>query len=259
MSIPKMPVLFIGHGSPMNAIQDNRYTADLRAMALELPLPKAILVVSAHWLTEGTWVTSGARPPQIYDFYGFPEELYQLIYSPAGSPECAARVCTLKGNGPIRPDERRGIDHAGWAVVKHLYPQADIPLLELSLDVRRTPAEHYRLGQSLLPLREEGILVIGSGNIVHNLRLVSFDEDAPIFPWAQEFDARVSQCLASGRHQELIEYASWGPIARQAVPTDEHYLPMLYAAALQQEGESLVFFHESLQNASISMRCFRIG
>lgn len=259
MLTPTMPVLFVGHGSPMNAIGENRYTADLHAVARQLPLPKAILVVSAHWLTEGTWVTSGAQPPQMYDFYGFPEALYRLAYRPPGSPGCAAQVCALDADKPIGADARRGIDHAGWAVVKHLYPQADVPLLELSLDVHRTPAEHYRLGQSLLPLRQQGILVIGSGNIVHNLRSISFDENAAPYPWAQEFDAHVSECLDAGRHQKLIEYTAWGPLARQAVPTNEHYLPMLYAAALQQEGEALTFFHASLQNASISMRCFKIG
>jgi 4,5-DOPA dioxygenase extradiol len=254
----KMPALFIGHGSPMNMIEDNAFTRSLVRLGRELPRPQAILVVSAHWLTEGVFVTCAAQPEMIYDFYGFPEELYRVRYPAPGAPEVAQRLTQNAHQPPIRCGEW-GLDHAAYSVLKWLYPQADIPVIELSLDIARPPQYHYDLGLRLAPLREQGVLIIGSGNLVHNLRVVNPDPDARPYEWAVQFDEAAKADLLARRHEKLINYAHYGRIAALAIPTNEHYLPMLYALALQTEGEPLTFTHEGLQNGSISMRCFRIG
>lgn len=258
MPTEKMPVLFVGHGSPMNAISSNRFTSDMKKIALSIPVPRAILVISAHWLTRGTRITSGPEPEQIYDFYGFPEELYKIVYRPPGSPETAALICDLAEGITVDPDEERGIDHAAWAVLNHIFPGADIPVLELSLDMNISPEVHYKTGYALSELRENGILIIGSGNIVHNLVIMDYYEGAEPYAWAVEFDEKIKRFLLEDNHSDLIEYDKMGKIAKYAVPTNEHYIPMLYAAALKQKGESVEFFHESIQHGSISMRSFII-
>jgi len=258
MSTERMPAVFIGHGSPMNAIHKNEFTEDLKKMAASIPEPEAILVVTAHWLTQGTRITSGENPEQIFDFYGFPEELYKIRYQPSGSPEIAAMIKGAVQGVIISPDEDRGIDHAAWAVLRHIYPDENIPVLELSLDMNASPELHYSIGRSLSVLRDKGILIIGSGNIVHNLQVMEYYEGVDPQIWAVEFDERIKKCLLEDNHAELIGYEKWGKISKYAAPTDEHYNPMLYTAALKQDGESIEFIHESIQHGSISMRTFII-
>ena len=254
----KMPVLFIGHGSPMNIIADNTYTRSIQDLGRTLPRPAAVLVISAHWQTRGSFVTAAANPPTIYDFFGFPPALYRVKYETAGSPSIAERVRQVSQNR-ILPDGTRGIDHAAWAVLKHMYPAADIPVLEMSLDVNLSPTEHYALGRKLEPLRQEGVLIMGSGNLVHNLSRINFDSMyGEQYDWAQRFDNLMAELLQKRQHDLLIEYEAL-PDNRLAIPTDEHYLPMLYAAALQGAEEALRFSCADIQNGSISMRSFVIG
>ena len=252
----RLPALFIGHGSPLNIVADNGYTRDLEALAAGLPRPAAILVVSAHWLTKGTAVGADERNLTIYDFFGFPDELYEKKYPAPGSPAVAARVCALSG-GRVAPMER-GLDHAAWAPLIRMYPAAAVPVLELSLDVSAPAADHYALGRRLAPLRDEGVLIVGSGNIVHNLSTVDWDDDAPVVAWAAEFDAWVAGCVAERRHDDLIGYLEH-PLGRMAAPTADHYLPLLYALAAQAEGDEALTVHEGIQNGTVSMRCLQIG
>ena len=260
-----MPVLFMGHGSPMNIVLKNSYTQSLIKAAKELSKPKAILVISAHWLTNGTYVTCTEKPKTIYDFYGFPDELYKLNYPSPGSPENAQLVTkTVKMTKVMCGNW--GLDHAAWAVLKHMYPAADFPVFEMSLDYspynswKPKPLEfHYKLGSELAPLREKGVLIIGSGNIVHNLGLIDHDIDAKPFEWAVKFDEIVKQRLVSGNHKELINYPELGKGAPFAIPTQDHYLPMIYALGLQRKGDTLKFIHEGFQHGSVSMRAFQIG
>ncbi len=260
-----MPVLFIGHGSPMNIILKNSYTDSLIAAAKELPKPKAILVISAHWLTNGTYVTCINKPRTIYDFYGFPHALYQLSYPSPGSPEDAEFTIKITKSTKVKCGDW-GLDHAAWAVLKHMYPNAEIPVFEMSLDYspynswNPKPIEfHYKLASELAPLREKGVLIIGSGNIVHNLGIIDFDIDAEPIDWAAKFDNKVKQCLLSRDHKSLIDYLNLGKEALYAVPTLDHYLPMIYAIGLQKKEETIKFIHEGFQHGSVSMRCFQIG
>ncbi|MDF2569034.1 MAG: ygiD [Sporomusa sp.] len=253
----KMPALFIGHGSPINIIEDNSYTRSLIELGKNLPKPEAILVVSAHWQTKGTYITCSLAPETIYDFYGFPDELYEITYNSPGAPEKAALVQETTSQG-IRGDYDRGIDHAAWAVLKHMYPNADIPVMEMSLDVMKLPRDHYELGRKLVSLRNQGILIIGSGNIVHNLSRINFSHlYGDSYSWAVEFDKQIADALVNRDHSKLIDYDKL-PYATAAVPTNEHYLPMLYAAALQEEQDLLHFTCTDMQNGSISMRSFVI-
>lgn len=258
MSHDRMPALFIGHGSPMNALHKNEFTAALGKLSSTFPEPEAILVVTAHWLTQGTRITSSKNPEQIYDFYGFPEELYAVKYQPPGSPAIAAMIKGYVNGVTITVDEDRGIDHAAWAVLKHIYPDEKIPVLELSLDMNVSPDIHYGIGRSLSVIRDRGILVIGSGNIVHNLQVMEYYEGVEPHDRAVEFDERVKKYMLENNHTELIEYEKWGNISRYAAPTDEHYIPMLYSAALKEDGESVNFIYESILHGSISMRSFII-
>ena len=263
---PKMPVLFIGHGSPMNIISQNSYTESLVKLANELPLPRAIMVVSAHWLTDGTQVGCMPKPRTIHDFYGFPDELYRIRYASPGSPECAELVSKLVHSVQIKCDMGWGLDHASWAVLKHMYPKADIPVFEMSLHYSFNEwhplplTYHYNLASEMSELRRNGILIIGSGNIVHNLGLIDFDDtNARPYDWAVEFDEKVKANLISHNHEELINFQKIGQSSRLSVPTLDHYLPMIYAIALQEKNEPLTFTHEGFQNGSVSMRGFRIG
>jgi 4,5-DOPA dioxygenase extradiol len=262
----KMPVLFIGHGSPMNIILDNDFTMSLKAWGKRLPRPRAIMVVSAHWLTSGTRVGCMDRPRTIHDFYGFPDELYRLSYPSPGAPDEAQFITTAVKKAAVACDRAWGLDHASWAVLKHLYPEADIPVFELSLDYtwndwHPKPVQyHYDLARELSGLRDRGVLVIGSGNIVHNLGMLDWENmDAAPFDWSREFDEGVKQHLLSGNHRDLIHYLSLGAASSLAVPTLDHYLPVIYAIALQEKNEPLTFIHEGFQYGSISMRCFQIG
>lgn len=261
-----MPVLFVGHGSPMNIVSQNSYTEDIAKAGAELPKPKAILVVSAHWLTKGTHVGCMEKPRTIYDFYGFPEELYKIRYSCPGAPKEAEILIRTAKTEKVRCNNEWGLDHAAWAVLKHMYPNADVPVFEMSLDYSpyndwrpKSLEHHYRLASDLAPLREKGVLIIGSGNIVHNLGLIEYDSDAKSPEWAVKFDEKVKRNLINRKHDALLNYLDLGQEARYAVPTLDHYLPMIYAIALQQKDEPLRFIHEGFQNGSVSMRAFQIG
>ena len=248
-----MPAVFIGHGSPLNIVLENAFTASLRNLGQMLPQPRAVLVVSAHWLTDGTYLTVAAQPDLIYDFQGFPEVLYRERYDCPGAPELAEILAEAAG---VRHDARRGLDHAAWAILKHIYPRADRPVAELSLDYRQPPAYHWELGRRLASLRQKGILVIGSGNIVHNLRLADFaNMEAEPYDWALDFDRETQNLLERRDDVALVDRAG----ASKAVPTNEHYLPLLYVLGMTGADEPLRSLHASFQNKSISMRSFLIG
>jgi len=263
----KMPVLFIGHGSPINIMLKNDFTGSLAALGRNLPRPTAVMVISAHWLTNGaTYVGCMTKPRTIYDFYGFPDELYQMDYASPGSPGDAKFVTELIKKAPVKCNNTWGLDHAAWAILKHIYPIADIPVFEMSLNYsfnewRPKPIKyHYDLASELVELRKRGVLIIGSGNIVHNLGLIDFKAmGAKPYDWAVEFDEEVKSNLLSGNHKDLIDYRTMGKAASLAVPTLDHYLPMIYAIALQEKDDSLRFIFEGFQYASVSMRCFQIG
>ncbi len=255
---PLAPALFLGHGSPMNILHDNAFTRSLHALGASLPPPTAALVVSAHWLTRGdSRVAVSPHPTTIHDFGGFPAELYQLTYPAPGSPEMAQRVVSQVQSIRIHEDHEMGLDHGAWSVLRHLWPSASVPVFQLSIDYSKAPDFHYKLGQELRSLRERGLMLIGSGNIVHNLRRLDWhDEQAAPFDWAREFDTWVKDRLSAGDHQALIAYESQGASARAAVPTNDHYLPMLYTLGALAKNEAVRFTHESFQHGSISMRCF---
>lgn len=248
----RMPALFIGHGSPMNAVEDNAYSRAWAGLGAELSRPRAILCVSAHWETQGTRVTAMPSPRTIHDFSGFPEVLNRMEYRAPGSPELAETVRRLVGSTPVAPDETWGLDHGAWAVLCRMYPNADIPIVQLSLDRALPPRRHYEIGRELAPLRDQGVLVVGSGNMVHNLRLMEWSERG--FDWADRFDARLRDLLVKRAHDALIDYEALGPDARRAIPTSEHYLPLLYILALQGADERPRFFAEGVTLGSISMR-----
>jgi 4,5-DOPA dioxygenase extradiol len=262
----KMPVLFLGHGSPMNAVLKNDFTLSLANLGKELPKPKAIMVISAHWLTSGTRLTCNDKPETIHDFYGFPNELYRIKYPSPGAPEYARMVERWVRKAQVSCDPGWGLDHAAWSVLHHMYPKADIPVFEMSLDYSfgewhpRPVQYHYELAKELFAMREKGVLIVGSGNIVHNLRSVDFENvDAKPYDWAVEFDEKVKSSLLSGNHEKLINYQSLSKNAQMAAPTLDHYLPMIYAVALQEKNERIKFIYEGIQNGSVSMRCFQIG
>ncbi len=257
MPSPRMPVLFMGHGSPMNAIEDNDFSRGWIEAAKAIPRPKAILCISAHWETRGLGVTAMGKPPTIHDFGGFPPELYAMQYPAPGSPEVARRVGELIHSAPVIPDQRWGLDHGTWSVLCRMYPEADIPVVQLSLDRTQESPFHYQLGQELRPLREEGVLIVGSGNIVHNLRLISWDGEP--FDWAVDFDRRVKDWILSGNHDPIIHYEKQDRAAELAINSAEHYLPLLYVLGAMQPGEPVSFFNEQVFAGSLSMRCVRSG
>ena len=254
----KMPVVFVGHGSPMNVVSDNDFTRSLVDLGRELARPKAIMVISAHWLTSGTFVTCDRTPKTIHDFYGFPEELYLKQYPAPGSPEVADRVIQIVKKPGISCGDW-GLDHASWLILKHMYPKADVPTFEMSLDYTKSAQYHYDWASQLAPLREEGILIIGSGNLVHNIRAAQPDIDAEPYDWAVEFDEIVKENLINRYHQNLIDYPKYGRLSSLAIPTNDHYLPMIYAIALQEQNEPITFVYEGFQHSAASMRCFKIG
>ncbi|MEO8002950.1 MAG: 4,5-DOPA dioxygenase extradiol [Arenimonas sp.] len=252
-----MPALFIGHGSPMNTIEDNEFSRSWLKLGQTLPKPKAILCISAHWETMGASVTASPNPETIHDFYGFPKALFDVQYPAPGSPELANQIANLMNGEKINLDMERGLDHGTWSVLHPMYPAADIPVLQLSLDRTRSTEAHYELAKKLRPLREQGVLIIGSGNIVHNLRVFDFEQTKP-YDWATVFDQMVKNCILQKDHAALCNYPLFGQMAALSIPTAEHYLPLLYALAQQQDDDSLVFFNEEVLS-SISMRSLRIG
>jgi 4,5-DOPA dioxygenase extradiol len=255
-----LPALFLGHGSPLNAIGDNTWTRAWRALGQTLPLPRAILAISAHWYVPGTAVTAMTAPRTIHDFGGFPRELYAARYAAPGAPALAQRVATLLAPLPVGLDQTWGLDHGTWAVLCHVYPNADVPVVQLSIDARRPPRFHYELGTRLRALREEGILILGSGDIVHNLR--EFAREAPAqapYPWALRIESRVRGHLAAGEHDALVDYAALGADALRAVPTPEHYLPLLYVMGSSTPGEAVSFPVQGMDGGSVSMLAVQFG
>lgn len=255
----KLPVLFISHGNPMNAISNNSYTEAIRKLAKEIERPKAIMVISSHWKTKGTFITCEDQPKQIYDFYGFPQELYDVKYSPKGAKEYAELVIKELDNENIKGITSWGLDHAAWAILTHMYPNADIPVFEMSLNALENEEYHYELGKKLSKLREKGILIIASGNIVHNLEKMNHDINSKPFDWAVEFDEYIAESLMNMKHGQLIQYKKVGIAAKLSVPTDEHYVPLLYIAGLQEENDEVKYVYEGIQHGSMSMRCMQIG
>ena len=254
------PAMFIGHGSPMNIIRDNTFTRKLRDLGSREPTPAVVLVVSAHWLTRGeTRVSVNPAPKTIYDFGGFPRDLYEVSYLAPGSPDRAREVVANVKSVQVHEDHEMGLDHGAWSILRHLWPEAKVPVFQLSMDFSRPPSFHYELGKELRSLRERGLMILGSGNIVHNLRTLDWQhEEGPPFDWAAEFDDWSKTQLETRNHAALQDYLHQGPAARMAVPTNDHYLPMLYTLGVQGKDEQVRFTHESFQHGSISMRCFEL-
>ena len=249
----RQPAVFFGHGSPMLTLEDNRYTRAWRALGAAMPKPKAILCVSAHWFTRGSAVTAMRAPKTIHDFGGFPRALFDVRYPAPGDPALAARVAELLAPVEVVQDESWGLDHGAWTVLRHAFPDADVPVVQLSIDATQPPDWHYDLGERLAPLRDEGVLVAGSGNVVHNLGLMRRGDGVPAFDWAVRFNDRIRASLAAKERAGLTGYAAQGDDARLSVPTPEHYLPIVYVAALAREDETLSFAIDGIENGSLGM------
>jgi 4,5-DOPA dioxygenase extradiol len=258
----KMPVLFLGHGSPMNAIEENEFVTGFRTIGKALPKPHAILCVSAHWETGGTYVTAMEKPKTIHDFGGFPEALYQVQYPAPGSPELAKETIGIVTKTQVGLDEKWGLDHGCWSVVKHLYPAADVPVVQMSLDRYQTPQYHYELAKELALLRDRGILIIGSGNMVHNLGMVAWDklnDDEYSYDWAIEASEQMKKWILDGDHQSLIDYPKQGKAFDLSIPTPEHFLPLLYTLALKEGNEKVSIFNDKAIAGSLTMTSVKIG
>ena len=252
----KMPVLFLGHGSPMNAIEENQFVAGFRDLAKSLPQPNAILCISAHWYTKGTKLTAMEMPKTIHDFGGFPQELFEVQYPAKGSPELALETKELLLPTEVELDDTWGLDHGAWSVIKHLYPEANIPVIQLSIDYSKPPEYHFELAKQLSDLRYKGILIVGSGNIVHNLRLVdypNFDKDNYGYDWAIEAREVVNNYLLDGNFKPLLEYEKQSKALRLAIPTPEHFLPLIYTLGLKDKKDKLHLFNDKLVAGSLSM------
>jgi 4,5-DOPA dioxygenase extradiol len=255
-STDKMPVLFLGHGSPMNAIEENEFVTGFRNVAKGIHKPQAILCVSAHWETRGTFVTAMEKPRTIHDFGGFPKALFDVQYPAPGSPDLARETKNLVRKTTVGLDDRWGLDHGAWSVVKHLYPNADVPVVQMSLDINQTPQYHYELAKEIASLRDKGVLIIGSGNMVHNLRMVAWDklnDDAYGYDWAIEASDKMKKHILSGDHNALINFQSQGKVFDLAIPTPEHYLPLLYTLALKEENENVKLFNDKPVGGSLTM------
>lgn len=257
---PRMPVLFIGHGSPMNAIDDNAYTRTLSALGKSLPRPRAILVISAHWMTEGSWVTEMPKPKTIHDFYGFPSALFDVQYPAPGSPEIAKLVRDTVVDPKVYADtEMWGLDHGTWSVLRHMYPEADVPVLQLSLYLEQPTEYHVNLGKELAKLRDKGVLILGSGNLVHNLRTIRWEPDPKPYDWALEFDEWLKQKLSDRDFNAVLHDFHKSEAGQLSIPTMEHYLPLHYILGAAHSTDELKFEYEELQNGSISMRSFSLS
>lgn len=256
----KMPVLFLGHGSPMNAIEENEFVSAFRKLGKELVRPNAILCISAHWETKGTFVTAMQNPPTIHDFGGFPQALFDVQYPAAGSPELAQETKRIITKTEIGLDDKWGLDHGAWSVIRHLYPNADIPVIQMSIDYSQPARYHYELAKELNSLRHKGVLIIGSGNIVHNLRMVAWRRlnEEFAFDWAIEANEKMKSHILSGDHQKLIDFRSQGKAFDLAIPTPEHYLPLLYTLALKEGNEKITFFNDKAVGGSLTMTSLKI-
>ena len=255
-----MPAVFFGHGNPMNALLENEYTRGWARIGNSIPRPKAVLSISAHWYLPATLVTANERQRTIHDFGGFPQKLYEFQYPAQGAPELAERVCDLLAPVQVGLDYRWGLDHGTWAVLCHVFPDANVPVIQLSIDESKPAEYHYEIGRRLAPLRDEGVLIAGSGNIVHNLHAYAWGkEEVSPYEWGLNFENLVRECVLSGNHEPLINYESLGRDAMLSAPTPDHYLPLLYILGMQKEGEPIDFPVEGFDGGSVSMLSIRIG
>jgi len=258
----KMPVLFIGHGSPMNGIETNKFSQTWLKLAKEIPVPKAVLCISAHWLTKGTHVTAMVKPKTIHDFGGFPQALFDVQYPAPGNPELAAETKKIVSSTDVGLDHDWGLDHGTWSVVRQMYPLANIPVLQLSIDYNRPAQYHYDLAKQLSSLRKKGVLIIGSGNMVHNLGMVDFsrlNETDYGFDWAIEMNQKFKTKILNRDHASLIDWKSMGKAAELAIPTPDHYYPLIYTLALQDKNESALFFNDNAVGGSLTMTSVKFG
>ncbi len=258
----KMPMLFLGHGSPMNAIEENEFVDGFRNIGKTIPKPEAILCISAHWETRGTFVTAMERPKTIHDFGGFPKALFDVQYPAPGNPELAEKAKKLVTTANVESDFNWGLDHGAWSVIKHLYPNADVPVVQMSIDQYQAPKYHYDIMKELSQLRKKGVLIIGSGNMVHNLRMVAwdkFDADNYAFDWALEAGGKMKEFIMNGDHKSLINYKSNGKAFELAIPTPEHYLPLLYVLSLQEKNDDVLLFNDKAVAGSLTMTSVKIG
>lgn len=258
----KLPTLFIGHGSPMNGIEDNEFSQTWKKFGSEIPKPKAVLVISAHWLTNGTKITAMEKPKTIHDFGGFPQALFDVQYPAKGDPELATASSKLIKSTQVELDHDWGLDHGTWTVVRHMYPNADIPVLQLSIDYNKPAQYHYDLAKQLSALRKKGILLIGSGNMVHNLRMIAWDklnESNYGYDWAIEMNSIFKEKIQSGDVKSLIAYEKLGANAKLAIPTPDHYFPLLYNLGLQDENDSIRFFNDKSVGGSLTMTSVKFG
>lgn len=261
-STAKMPVLFLGHGSPMNAIEENEFVTGFRKVGTEITKPNAILCVSAHWETRGTYVTAMPSPRTIHDFGGFPPDLFAVQYPAPGSPELAEETRRLITQTNVEADNKWGLDHGAWSVIKHMYPDADVPVIQLSLDYRQSPQYHYDLAKQLASLRQKGVLIIGSGNLVHNLRMVAWDKlnvSGFGYDWAIEADTKMKKFILDDNHDALINYGKLGDAVRLSIPTPEHYLPLLYTLALKEKEDRVQLFNDKAVGGSLTMTSVKIA
>lgn len=258
----KMPVLFLGHGSPMNAIEENEFVQGFRNVARGIPKPKAIICISAHWETKGTMVTAMEMPRTIHDFGGFPKELFAVQYPAKGSPELARLTRDLLTHTDVHLDDRWGLDHGAWSVIKHMYPDADVPVIQMSIDYTASPERHYEIARQLAALRRKGVLIIGSGNMVHNLGAVdwqNFDKDNYAYDWALEANSKMKDFILDGNHKALIEFRKQGRAFDLAIPSPEHYLPLIYILALQEQNETTDLFNDKAVAGSLTMTSVKIS
>ncbi|GGH12445.1 dioxygenase [Pedobacter zeae] len=255
-----MPTVFIGHGSPMNGIENNGFSQSWVDLAKHIPVPKAVLVVSAHWYTHGTFVTAMDFPSTIHDFGGFPQALFDVQYPAPGDPELAAEIPGLIHSTPVGLDHDWGLDHGTWTVVRHMYPNADIPVLQLSIDYTKSPAQHYEIAREIYALRKKGVLVIGSGNMVHNLRMLSWEMiNGGGYDWAIEMNDKFKNLIANGDYNALINYRNLGSDAMLAIPTPEHYLPLIYTLGMKNDKEEISFFNDKAVGGSLTMTSVLVG
>ncbi len=257
-----MPVLFIGHGSPMNGIEDNEFSRRWKAMAKEIPVPKAVLVISAHWLSKGTRITAMDFPKTIHDFGGFPQELFDVQYPAPGNVQLANETRSIITSTEVELDHDWGLDHGAWTIIRHMYPEANIPVLQLSIDYTKGPQYHYDLAKELYSLRKKGVLIIGSGNMVHNLRMVAWDklnENEYGYDWALQMNEKLKELIGNGKHDQLINYQSLGREALLSIPTPEHYLPLLYTLALKRNKDEVSFFNDKAVGGSLTMTSVKLG
>lgn len=256
----RLPAIFFGHGNPMNAVLHNGYTEGWQRIGMQTPKPRAILCISAHWFIPETDVTVSTAPRTIHDFGGFPQELYQVQYPAPGDPELARRVQQMLAPLTVLLDNSWGLDHGAWSVLRHVYPDADVPVVQLSIDERQPAQFHYEIGRKLAPLREEGVLIVGSGNLVHNLHTYAWGRHMPDpYDWAVQFETEAKAMILAGEYKPLIEYERLGREAMLSIPTPDHYLPMLYVIATRQQGEVITFPVEGVDGGSISMLTVQVG